>query len=352
MIMKTSATIISTKVICKQPDRYIGWPTIIRTRMNELLVVFSGDREGHVCPWGKTQMIRSQDNGESWSSVSTVSNTPLDDRDAGIVETQDGTLLVFHFSDVGFDQWPCSLYSKQTYDSWRRHSGKLDAAIRKQWLGPWVRRSVTNGHTWEGYSNTIVSCSHGATQLADGRILMAGHPLNQRGEALTVVESCDDGLTWHILTMMPHPTIEGGFGEVNILEYESNRLIALMRHQHPDISKRYLWQSTSSDGGRTWCEAVKTGMLGYPPHMVALQNGWIVVVYGLRIDKQGIWACLSRDAGMTWDVDTGMCISKAPNGDLGYPASVQLEDGSIYTVFYQVDTPGEKPCLMATHWQH
>jgi len=39
------------------------------------------------------------------------------------------------------------------------------------------------------------------------------------------------------------------------------------------------------------------------------------------------------------------------NGDLGYPASVQLDDGSIFTIFYQIDQPGEKTSLMGTRWR-
>lgn len=57
--------IISTRVICKQPGRYIGWPSVAKTRDGELLAVFSGDRDEHVCPWGKTQMVRSRDNGRN-----------------------------------------------------------------------------------------------------------------------------------------------------------------------------------------------------------------------------------------------------------------------------------------------
>ena len=48
------ADIISTSVICKQPGKYIGWPSITQTRSGELLVVFSGMREEHVCPFGIT----------------------------------------------------------------------------------------------------------------------------------------------------------------------------------------------------------------------------------------------------------------------------------------------------------
>ena len=50
---KISAEIISSKIICSEADRYIGWPTVILTQEKELVAVFSGDRDYHVCPWGK-----------------------------------------------------------------------------------------------------------------------------------------------------------------------------------------------------------------------------------------------------------------------------------------------------------
>ena len=51
-----------------------------------MLVVFSGDRDAHVCPWGKVQLLRSRDGGATWSDPVSICDTPLDDRDAGILE--------------------------------------------------------------------------------------------------------------------------------------------------------------------------------------------------------------------------------------------------------------------------
>jgi len=98
MVEALVTTILSTHVICKQPGRYIGWATIAKTRKGELITVFSGDRDAHVCPWGKTQMIRSQDTGKTWTQPVTINNTVLDDRDAGIIETIKGTLVVSWFT--------------------------------------------------------------------------------------------------------------------------------------------------------------------------------------------------------------------------------------------------------------
>ena len=64
---------------------YIGWPSVAKTADGELLAVISGDREEHVCPWGKTEMIRSSDDGETWTKPVIINNTPLDDRDPGLL---------------------------------------------------------------------------------------------------------------------------------------------------------------------------------------------------------------------------------------------------------------------------
>ena len=57
--------ILAEKVLCRQPGRYIGWPSIVLTDKGEMLVVFSGDRDWHVCPWGKVQWVRSADGGRA-----------------------------------------------------------------------------------------------------------------------------------------------------------------------------------------------------------------------------------------------------------------------------------------------
>jgi hypothetical protein len=74
------------KEICVEKGRYIGWPTVCRLANGDLLAVFSGDRDSHICPWGKVQMVRSADDGETWNAPVTIANGILDDRDAGIVQ--------------------------------------------------------------------------------------------------------------------------------------------------------------------------------------------------------------------------------------------------------------------------
>ena len=62
-------------------------------------------------------------------------------------------------------------------------------------------------------------------------------------------------------------------------------------------------------------------------------------------------ACISRDEGKTWDVENEIILTGAMSRDLGYPSSVQLDDESILTVYYQAQKIGDPACLMSTHWR-
>jgi len=97
----------------------------------------------------------------------------------------------------------------------------------------------------------------------------------------------------------------------------------------------------------------KTEMSGLPPHLIRLDDGKLVNVYGRRQKERGFgeFATISDDGGATWDVANEICLAPSHCGDLGYPASCVLADGDILTVFYQQSRPGLKPCLMATRWR-
>src|SRR5262249_25536578 len=88
------ARVEAAGVISRQPTRYHGWPTLARRRDGQLVLVYSGGREAHVCPFGRVELMRSRDGGATWSWPQVLLDSPIDDRDAGVVETADGALLV------------------------------------------------------------------------------------------------------------------------------------------------------------------------------------------------------------------------------------------------------------------
>jgi len=356
------ATIISNDTICQEEGRYIGWPTITKTRDGELLVVFSGDRDAHICPWGITQMVRSRDNGKTWSQPETINNTPLDDRDAGIIQTKSGALVVNWFTSIVFAN-PASLkwqnLPPELLASWQRHIAKVGPETRAAYLGAWTRRSTDGGKTWEKPVKEDVSAPHGPIQLQDGRLLYVGLSAFDALPKLGVMESHDDGRSWEHLADIPvaeadqqEPNWRAHMqDEPHVVELKDGRLVAMVRAEPKDHAQCYLRQSESADGGKTWTVTHKTPIYGYPPHLIRLKNDWLLVVYGVRREPFGERACLSKDGGRTWDIDNEITLRTAPNGDLGYPSSVQLDDGSILTVYYQVPHPGGKTSLLSTHWK-
>jgi len=372
-VQQKRAEIIWTKAACKEPGRYIGWPSVCLCRNGELLAVFSGDRDGHICPFGKVQMVRSKDLGETWSAPQTVCNTPLDDRDAGIVELPNGDLVVAWFTSVAYmgsirDRSKLKPGSPQFY--WWLHDEKISQAVKEEWLGYYTARSTDMGRTWEKPVKTYGSANHGPILLKDGRLLLVGRRWlgdgtsavwkNEKHE-LTVEESRDSGRSWQRIASI-EPTLPDEvtqFHEPYAVETEDGRIVAQFRfHAKPapgkktrDESQCLLRQAESSDGGKTWTHLAPTQIQGYPPHLIKLRSGKLVTVYGRRMPAFGEFACLSDDQGRTWDVANEIMLAGHFDGDLGYPASAELPDGSIVTVYYQSENKGELPCLMATKWR-
>ena len=98
-----AAKVLEKKVISYQPELYCGWPTLARRASGELLVVYSGGREQHVCPFGRVELIRSHDDGKTWTYPEVLLDGPIDDRDAGILETSKGTLLATTFTSLAYE---------------------------------------------------------------------------------------------------------------------------------------------------------------------------------------------------------------------------------------------------------
>ncbi|MHC4871606.1 MAG: sialidase family protein [Planctomycetota bacterium] len=372
------AEIIETKVICREPgrhlgqdsihylnshghpkikeevieeDRYLGWPTLTKTSDGELLVVYSGDRDSHICPWGRNHLIRSKDNGKTWSNYEVINNTPLDDRDAGIIQTQKGTLVVSWFTSLAFEG-PAENDKWSSYGSslrYARHAEKLPQEIKDKWIGNWIMRSEDGGKTWQDRVRILGSAPHGPIELRDGRLMLVGNNDENENYRITVEESKDDGRSWQLLSeMSADVSRESGFCEPHLIELDDGKIIVLFRCHRGEMLMK---QSESTDGGKTWTEPHETNLYGYPPHLLKLENDDLLVVYCRRREPFAQLACLSHDNGKTWDMENEIVLNPAASPDMGYPSSVQLADGSIYTVYYQAEDTGKPPCLMATHWK-
>ena len=358
------AEILWTKPLCKEPGRYIGWPTVCRAKNGDLLAVFSGDRDEHICPWGKVQMIRSTDGGQTWSAPENICNTILDDRDAGIVALDDGALIMSWFTSVAYrgairDRAKLEPGSPQFH--WWLHDAKLRPDEVEAQLGAFTRRSTDGGKTWEPATRNPCSAPHGPIQLRDGRLLYVGKSgdvdhcnLGAGVGEIVAAESTDGGKSWRVIGEIPFPpqiNVLRDCHEPHAVETADGRIVALTRCHHAGGGFSGSVQSESADGGRTWTTAKPMGLDGFPPHLLRLADGKLLAVYGRRWGDLGEFACLSDDHGRTWDAANEIKLAGHWNDDLGYPASVQLPDGNILTVYYQAENKGEKTCLMGTLWR-
>ena len=94
----------------------------------------------------------------------------------------------------------------------------------------------------------------------------------------------------------------------------------------------------STDGGSSWR---RLPIWGSPAHLVQLADGRVLSVYGHRREPFGIRGCLSADGGESWDIPGELVI----RDDLvlrviGYPTSIVLDDGHVFTVYWDEDAVG------------
>jgi hypothetical protein len=154
--------------------------------------------------------------------------------------------------------------------------------------------------------------------------------------------------------------------ETSLLEVEPGKVLALLRHAGSGTQNvGYLLESWSEDGGRTWSQLLRTDIKGYPPHLLRLQDGRILCSYGVRYAPMGVQAVVSNDGGKSWDTDHPIILRDdggtpsalwtkreglTGGADVGYPITLQFDDGTLYTIYYITLEDGITH-IAATRWR-
>ena len=354
---------------------YFGWPTITRMEDGTLAVVCSGLRTQHVCPWGKGVLNLSSDDGLTWSPPRVIHDTPLDDRDGGILSLGDGRLLASWFtSDTRmYDDWCIEHVSKDELQRWRATTDTWSDTTMKQWLGSWVAYSEDSGKTWGAPIRVPVNSPHGPIRLRSGALLYLGkrfvHGMTDMTEGpILAAISEDAGRAWAPLGEVPimPGTFSGSYHEPHVVELPSGKLIGMIRVQdwapdgwngkgtppfeHAGLLVFSMMQSESLDGGRTWSTPRPLGFHGSPPHLMRHSSGALVLTYGYRLAPFGQRVAISRDDGATWEHDW-ILRDDGPDADLGYPATVELAGGDLLSVYYQKLAGDQKCSILWSRWR-
>ncbi len=341
-----------TRVISHLAHRYHGWPTLARRRNGQLLLVCSGGRESHVCPFGRVELMRSDDGGAHWSWPQTLIDSAIDDRDAGVLETPRGSLLVTTFTSLAFEQptyFPKN--DAQKVARWIAARDRVPETTRKKMLGEWIIRSTDGGQNWSSPSRCGVNSPHGPIALANGDLLYAGKELYNQHNRIGAAVSVDDGVSWKWAGTIPSRPGDDHrqYHELHAVEAAPGRLVAHIRNHNPRHAGETL-QSESTDGGRTWTTPHEIGVWGLPSHLLKLADGRLLMSYGHRRRPFGNQVRISDDAGATWSEPMGLSGDGA-GGDLGYPSTVQLDNGHLVTAWYEKLKGASLAVLRQARWQ-
>jgi len=359
--VETGLEVIDCKVISWKPPLYHGWPTLTKRSDGELLLVFSGGREKHVCPFGRLEMMRSKDNGETWSWPQVLYDGPIDDRDGGIVETSQGSILVTTFTSLAYEPIlqraesskpgePGAFSDPKLLYEWRAVHHRLTDEQRRAELGSFMMRSTDGGVTWSNRYSVPLNSPHGPVVLLGGRLLYAGKAIHG-SERVGICESLDDGLTWNWLATIPHRPGDDPklFHELHMVETTDGTLICHIRNEN-NVDRGETLQSESCDGGQSWSTPHSIGVWGLPSHLLRTRKGELIMSYGHRRDPRGIQARVSSDSGTTWS-EAIMLTIDGKSGDLGYPSTVECNDGSLVTVWYEVLDGSPLAQLRQARWK-
>lgn len=356
--MKVITPEVEHGIVSRRTDSFFrmhGWPSVCADDRGVLYAVCSGMRMEHACPMGKNCMYVSFNGGKTWTPPVIVNDSYVDDRDTGIVYLGNGKMLLSYFSIEDRDHYK-GFGDFEWMDEARKSlilgMGKAMSLIdeKDKKCGSFVKLSDDYGVTWSDGIRLPITAPHGPNVMKDGTIIYLGRadymdrkdPDPDRFK-IVCYASCDGGHTWEKRGVVP--PCDGlpveFVHEPHVVELPNGRLLGAMRvhcHPQPVDHANTVFTTFSDDGGLTWSCPQSIGVDGFPPHLMVHSSGAVICSYGNRgFREDGIKeerAAVSYNNGETWSEDYLLY----PNaiGDMGYPATAELPDGSLITVYYQM----------------
>ena len=307
------------------------FPVIVKETGNSIYAIF---RTGgtHVSVSATLAVAASHDGGKSWSDPLEITKRWEDSRNPAFGVNDKGELIAAFIKARYYlykenDASP-PVYSKQIVEE--RVSNSVQNNI-------YVLKSKDSGKTWherEPFHTKLLALNspYGRIiQSSDGSLLMSVYGMESgnydKGSVSVIVRSVDGGDIW-----ADESIIARGHNETSIAILDDGSLIAAARSD-----KGYISVLHSIDLGRTWSEPVKiTEVNEHPADIIQLKSGKLLLTYGKRTRPMGCGALVSSDNGHTWDMDAQILLAGdgIRNFDLGYPSTVQLNDGKIITAIY------------------
>lgn len=284
---------------------YQAFPDACRLNNGEIVCVFYAGyahislpnrehpRGGRIC------MVRSWDEGHTWSQPTVIYDSPDDDRDPHIAQLSDGTLVC-------------------TFFTYRQTAAGVEFNTKAVF-------SHDSGHTWSRRAITIArrfAVSAPVRESAPGRCLLGVYTEGAGGTYAAITISSDGGKRWQepIPLSKDCPTLPDGT-ETDIIRLKDGSLLAVIRSDRVNMHT-----CRSRDEGRTWTPPQDIGFKGHAPHLTRLSTGEILLTH--RLPQTALH--VSRDDGRSW---AGPYVIDEVIG--AYPSTVELKDGSVLVVYYE-----------------
>lgn len=338
------------KIICENPNsmfNYFGWPSVNRLPDGTLAMVCSGFRLSHVCPWGKGVISYSRDEGKTWTKPAVVIDTPEDDRDCGIV-TFGGKVMLNTFN-CGFTT---PTYEEEKLSYFYQlpvslgYMSQVDREEADKHFAGSLYTISENGYEFGPVQRCPVQTPHGGCVLPDGRIFFVGRHYGEDGQFSSSLHCYlyDENNNWTYVSEIPCPEDEPYYCEPHVIALENKIIVHIRTYDFKIL------QCESYDDGKTFTNPRVLITHGSPPHLLRHSSGVLICSYGYRLEPFGQRFMLSYDNGDTWETDY-ILRDDAHSGDLGYPATVELKDGSLLTVYYQKPAGLDNTVIMQSIWR-
>ena len=152
----------------------------------------------------------------------------------------------------------------------------------------------------------------GLTELNDGTIVALTFGQNpsvcdRYCPVVYILQSADKGLSWQLRGTVASSADEVPYGysgdgnEASLAVAENGDLLCAMRMDmsiNPDVAKPICdtMLAVSHDGGFTWEKPFSVADSSVTPHIVALDNGILILIYG----RPGVHFKISEDNGKSW----------------------------------------------------
>lgn len=311
---------IETRTVVRSTDaEYFAFPSICRLANGDLACVFYSGT-GHISPNGKIALVRSSDEGKTWSKPETVIDTPWEDRDPSITQLKSGRVIVSFFDYDGV--------ARSSSAGKRPH---VNVAISEDGGKAFGKpRPVDIGWEWDATSDEVL-------ELKGGTLLLPiyGRKPGDKKDRSAVAFSNDAGMTWN-----ERETVTIAYDERGKMDFQEPALVLLpdgtiLCSLRTTNAGYRAYESRSSDGGKTWSTPTDTHLLGHAAGLLYHSSGLIFQAYRSWTEDakvRGVAGVLC-EPGKPWDPKREFAIMLV-GGDCAYPSAVELSDGGIYCVYY------------------